>query len=126
MKKKILVGCILVSSLTFAATNLEGSFKQIEKEYETLIKKEATVYETKKSAAIQAQSELDKQKTMYLEVSAKQQQLQSVKDIRFYKAEYTNLINKLDTVLNKLEGEMNVQKTIINNFENIKKIKEGK
>ncbi len=123
--KKILLGCIMLSALSYAK-DYELTFKQLEKEYETLVKKEETLYTNKQNAALKAQEELSKQSELYREVEVKRNKLLEIKDVRFYKEQYESVVNKLSDVMKDLESEMNTQEAVIKEFQTLKKIKEGK
>lgn len=123
--KKILLGCIMLSAVSYAQ-DLGVTFKQLEKEYRALIKKEETLYTTKKNAATEAQKELLKQRQLYRQVEEKQNKLLEVKDVRFYKEQYKGIADKLGIVMEEMKKEMNVQESIIKEFKAIEKIKEGR
>ena len=108
-----------------AAQGLEKTFENLEREYENLIKKEESFFKSRESAAIKAQEKLNQQKALYEEVVQKEQQLNSVKNIRFYKEQYGNLAEKYKQVMQGLTVEMNEQKRIIDEFEKIKNRKAG-
>ncbi|MGL5655638.1 MAG: adhesion protein FadA [Fusobacteriaceae bacterium] len=121
---------LLVSSLAMAnpvgaTQSLEKTFETLEKEYENLMKKEENFFKSKENAAIAAQEKLNQQKVLYEEVAQKEQQLNSVKNVRFYKEQYANLAQKYKQVMEGLTTEMNEQKRIIDEFEKIKSIKGG-
>lgn len=108
-----------------ATQSLEKTFETLEKEYENLMKKEENFFKSKENAAIAAQEKLSQQKVLYEEVAQKEQQLNSVKNVRFYKEQYANLAQKYKQVMEGLTTEMNEQKRIIDEFEKIKSIKGG-
>ncbi|BBA50809.1 hypothetical protein FV113G1_11580 [Fusobacterium varium] len=57
---------------------------------------------------------------MYAEIVEKEKIIQSVKDSRFYKAQYQELAKKYGQAKKELEADMRKQEEIISIFETIK------
>lgn len=122
----LLYSSLAIANPTMATQSLEKTYESLEKEYVNLIKKEEDFFKTKEDAAIAAQAKLNQQKALYEEISQKEQQINNVKNVRFYKEQYASLSQKYKQVMQELNVEMNEQRRIINEYVKLKNIKEGK
>ena len=122
----LLCSSLAVANPQMTVQSLEKTYENLEKEYVNLIKKEEDFFKAKENAAIAAQSKLNQQKALYEEISRKEQQINNVKNVRFYKEQYASLSQKYKQVMQELNIEMNKQRGIINEYVRLKNIKEGK
>lgn len=122
----LLYSSLAVANPQMPVQSLEKAYESLEKEYANLIKKEENFFKAKENAAIAAQSKLNQQKALYEEISRKEQQINNVKNVRFYKEQYASLSQKYKQVMQELNIEMNKQRGIINEYVRLKNIKEGK
>ncbi len=106
--KKILIGCILaVSAVSYSATDVMSTLEQLELNLQQL-------------EAEEAERTLAAQRKMYEEISEKEKRISSVKDNKFYKAQYQELGKKYAEAKKELETDMRKQEEIISIFEAIK------
>lgn len=122
----LLCSSLAMGNSQISTQNLEKVYENLEREYTNLIKKEEEFFKAKENAAIAAQEKLNQQKALYEEIAKKEQQINNVKNVRFYKEQYASLSQKYKQVMQQLNMEMNDQKRIINEYVKLKNIKEGK
>lgn len=128
MKKLLVLGTIVLSASMMGAEvdNLEARFKGLEQEYNLLIQKEQEKFNTEKKIAEVAQSTLAKQREIYNQLSEKVAKLNQMKDVKFYKEQYGELVSKYQAALKDLEAQMKEQENIINRFRQLEAIKVNK
>lgn len=78
------------------------------------------MYNQRKAEAEEAERTLAAQRKMYEEISEKEKRISSVKDNKFYKAQYQELGKKYAEAKKELETDMRKQEEIISIFEAIK------
>lgn len=122
----LLYSSLVMANPVAAPQSLEKTYESLEREYVNLIKKEEEFFKSKENAAIAAQTKLNQQKALYEEIFQKEQQMNNVKNVRFYKEQYASLSQKYKQVMQELNIEMNEQRRIINEYVKLKNIKEGK
>lgn len=122
----LLYSSLIMANPVAAPQSLEKTYESLEREYVNLIKKEEEFFKSKENAAIAAQTKLNQQKALYEEIFQKEQQMNNVKNVRFYKEQYASLSQKYKQVMQELNIEMNEQRRIINEYVKLKNIKEGK
>lgn len=128
MKKILVVGALVLSVTNLMADGsqeVEARFNGLEQEFQLLMEKEQAKYNEEKVAAANAQKTLAKQKQVYAQLTAKVQQLNKIKDIKFYKSDYEGLANKFNGVLKELEGQMKEQQAIIDRFKQVEALRAG-
>lgn len=119
--KKILIGCILaISAVSYSATDVTSTFEQLELNLQQLEAEERAMYNQRKAEAEEAEKTLAAQRKMYAEISEKEKKILSVKDNKFYKAQYQELAKKYSETKKELEKDMNRQEEIISIFEAIR------
>ena len=119
--KKIFIGCILaVSAVSYSATDVMSTFEQLELNLQQLEAEEKAMYNQRKTEAGEAERMLVSQRKMYAEIVEKEKIIQSVKDSRFYKAQYQELAKKYGQAKKELEADMRKQEEIISIFKTIK------
>lgn len=126
--KKIFLLCALLSTVAMASTEkggLEGRFNQLENQYKVLKQKEATLYTQKETQAVAAQKKLEEQQALYNDITAKQQQLEEIKNVRFYKDQYSSLANKYGAIRKEIAKEMEQNVMIVAEFNQLQEIKGG-
>ena len=128
MKKLLVLGTIVLSASMMGAEvdNLEARFKGLEQEYNLLIQKEQEKFNTEKKIAEAAQSTLAKQRELYNQLSEKAAKLNQMKDVKFYKEQYGELVSKYQAALKDLEAQMKEQENIINRFRQLEALKTNK
>ncbi|WP_339008285.1 adhesion protein FadA [Fusobacterium varium] len=128
MKKLLVLGTIVLSASMMGAEvdNLEARFKGLEQEYNLLIQKEQEKFNTEKKIAEVAQSTLAKQREIYNQLSEKVAKLNQMKDVKFYKEQYGELVSKYQAALKDLEAQMKEQENIINRFRQLEALKTNK
>lgn len=128
MKKLLVLGTIVLSASMMGAEvdNLEARFKGLEQEYNLLIQKEQEKFNTEKKIAEVAQSTLAKQRELYNQLSEKVAKLNQMKDVKFYKEQYGELVSKYQAALKDLEAQMKEQENIINRFRQLEALKTNK
>lgn len=128
MKKLLVLGTIVLSASMMGAEvdNLEARFKGLEQEYNLLIQKEQEKFNTEKKIAEVAQSTLAKQRELYNQLSEKVAKLNQIKDVKFYKEQYGELVSKYQAALKDLEAQMKEQENIINRFRQLEALKTNK
>jgi len=128
MKKLLVLGTIVLSASMMGAEvdNLEARFKGLEQEYSLLIQKEQEKFNTEKKIAEVAQSTLAKQREIYNQLSEKVAKLNQMKDVKFYKEQYGELVSKYQAALKDLEAQMKEQENIINRFRQLEALKTNK
>ena len=129
MKKLLVLGTIILSASTFASgvtTEFENRFNSLEQEYKMLVQKEEEKYNSEKQIAEIAKATLAKQKDLYNQISVKTAKLSQIKDVKFYKEQYSELAKKYQDALKELEGQMKEQENIIGRFQQLQAVKEGK
>ena len=116
--KKILVGCILVvSAVSYSATDVMSTLEQLELNLQKLEAEEKAMYNQRRA---EAERTLASQKKMYAEISEKEKKILSVKDNKFYKDQYQELAKKYAEAKKELETDMMKQEEIISIFEAIR------
>ena len=126
--KKVFLACALLSTVAMAAPEqggVEVRFNQLENQYNALKQKEAALFTQKEKQAIAAQKKLEEQQALYNDVTAKQQQLEEIKNVRFYKEQYSSLANKYGAIRKELEKEMKQNKMVVAEFTKLQQIKGG-
>ena len=126
--KKVFLTCVLLSTVAMAAPEqggVEVRFNQLENQYKALKQKEATLFTQKEQQAIAAQKKLEEQQVLYNDVTAKQQQLEEIKNVRFYKDQYSSLANKYGAIRKELEKEMKQNEMVVTEFTKLQQIKGG-
>ena len=126
--KKVFLACALLSTVAMAAPEqggVEVRFNQLENQYNALKQKEAALFTQKEQQAIAAQKKLEEQQALYNDVTAKQQQLEEIKNVRFYKEQYSSLANKYGAIRKELEKEMKQNETVVAEFTQLQQIKGG-
>ena len=126
--KKVFLACALLSTVAMAAPEqggVEVRFNQLENQYNALKQKEAALFTQKEQQAIAAQKKLEEQQALYNDVTAKQQQLEEIKNVRFYKEQYSSLANKYGAIRKELEKEMKQNKMVVAEFTKLQQIKGG-
>ena len=126
--KKVFLVCALLSTVAMAAPEqggVEVRFNQLENQYNALKQKEAALFTQKEQQAIAAQKKLEEQQALYNDVTAKQQQLEEIKNVRFYKEQYSSLANKYGAIRKELEKEMKQNETVVAEFTQLQQIKGG-
>ena len=119
--KKMLIGCILVvSAISYSATDVMSTLKQLELNLQKLEAEEKAMYNQRKAEAEEAERTLASQRKVYSEIVEKEKIIQSVKENRFYKAQYQELAKKYGQAKKELEADMKKQEEIISIFEAIK------
>lgn len=128
MKKLLVLGTIVLSASLMAAEvdELEARFKGLEQEYNLLIQKEQEKFDTEKKIAEGAQATLAKQRELYNQLSGKVAKLNQIKDVKFYKEQYSDLAGKYQAALKELEGQMKEQESLINRFRQLEALKTNK
>lgn len=91
-----------------------------------LMQKEDERYNSEKQIAETAKATLAKQRELYNQISTKAGKLGQIKDVKFYKEQYGELAKKYQDALKELEGQMKEQESIINRFQQLQAVKEGK
>lgn len=110
---------LLVSSLAFsapAAQSAQASYDSLEKEFNALAQRENNYYASRQQAAEAAQAKYDKDLVLYNDILAKQEQLEAMKEVKFYKEQYHMLAKKYEGVKKQLVNDMKVQKKIVEDF----------
>ena len=118
MKKRFVPGTILGSKSAFSTgvtAEFESRFNTLEQEYKMLMQKEDERYNSEKQIAETAKATLAKQRELYNQISTKSAKLGQIKDVKFYQ-----------DALRELEGQMKEQESIINRFQQLQAVKEGK
>ena len=126
--KKVFLACALLSTVAMAAPEqggVETRFNQLENQYNVLKQKEAALFTQKEQQAIVAQKKLEEQQALYNDVTAKQQQLEEIKNVRFYKDQYSSLANKYGAIRKELEKEMKQNEMVVAEFTQLQQIKGG-
>ncbi len=126
--KKVFLACALLSTVAMAAPEqggVEVRFNQLENQYNALKQKEAALFTQKEHQAIAAQKKLEEQQALYNDVAAKQQQLEEIKNVRFYKEQYSSLANKYGAIRKELEKEMKQNEMVVAEFTKLQQIKGG-
>ena len=125
MKKLLVLGTIVLSASLMGAevNDLEARFKGLEQEYNMLMQKETEKFNMEKKIAETAEATLAKQKDLYSQLSAKVAKLNQIKDVKFYKDQYSELATKYQTALKDLDGQMKEQENIINRFRQLEALK---
>jgi long-subunit acyl-CoA synthetase (AMP-forming) len=126
--KKVFLACALLSTVAMAAPEqggVEVRFNQLENQYNALKQKEAALFTQKEQQAIAAQKKLEEQQALYNDVTAKQQQLEEIKNVRFYKEQYSSLANKYGAIRKELEKEMKQNEMVVAEFTKLQQIKGG-
>lgn len=118
--KKILVGCILVVSAASAFAVSTTTLEELEMSLQRLEAEERAMYNQRKAEAEEAEQTLAKQRQMYAEISEKEKRILSVKDSKFYKAEYQQLAKRYADAKKALEADMAKQQEIIDIFDAIR------
>ena len=89
-----MIGCILaVSAVSYSATDVMSTLEQLELNLQQL-------------EAEEAERTLAAQRKMYEEISEKEKRISSVKDNKFYKAQYQELGKKYAEAKKELETDM--------------------
>lgn len=116
-----MIGCILaVSAVSYSATDVMSTLEQLELNLQQLEAEERAMYNQRKAEAEEAERTLAAQRKMYEEISEKEKRISSVKDNKFYKAQYQELGKKYAEAKKELETDMRKQEEIISIFEAIK------
>ena len=125
MKKLLVLGTIVLSASLMGAevNDLEARFKGLEQEYNMLMQKETEKFNMEKKIAETAEATLAKQKDLYSQLSAKVAKLNQIKDVKFYKDQYSELAGKYQAALKDLDGQMKEQENIINRFRQLEALK---
>ena len=125
MKKLLVLGTIVLSASLMGAevNDLEARFKGLEQEYNMLMQKETEKFNMEKKIAETAEATLAKQKDLYSQLSAKVAKLNQIKDVKFYKDQYSELATKYQAALKDLDGQMKEQENIINRFRQLEALK---
>ena len=129
MKKLLVLGTILLSAAAYSdgvTSEFESRFNGLEQEYQMLMNKENERYNAEKQTAETAKATLAKQRELYNQISAKSAKLGQIKDVKFYKEQYGELAKKYQDALKELDGQMREQESIINRFQQLQAVKEGK
>lgn len=129
MKKLLVLGTILLSAAAYSdgvTSEFENRFNGLEQEYQMLMNKENERYNAEKQTAETAKATLAKQRELYNQISAKSAKLGQIKDVKFYKEQYGELAKKYQDALKELDGQMREQESIINRFQQLQAVKEGK
>ena len=119
--RKLLIGCILaISTVSYPATDVMSTLEQLEFNFQQLEAEERAMYNQRKAEAEEAEKTLVTQRKMYAEISEKEKRILSVKDNKFYKAQYQELAKKYAEAKKELETDMMKQEEIISIFEAIR------
>ncbi len=102
-----MIGCILaVSAVSYSATDVMSTLEQLELNLQQLEAEERAMYNQRKAEAEEAERTLAAQRKMYEEISEKEKRISSVKDNKFYKAQYQELGKKYPEAKKELETDM--------------------
>ncbi|MEJ6465110.1 adhesion protein FadA [Fusobacterium ulcerans] len=102
-----MIGCILaVSAVSYSATDVMSTLEQLELNLQQLEAEERAMYNQRKAEAEEAERTLAAQRKMYEEISEKEKRISSVKDNKFYKAQYQELGKKYAEAKKELETDM--------------------
>lgn len=125
MKKFLLLAVLAVSASAFAANDLVGELQALDAEYQNLASQEEARFNEERAQAEAASQALAQNEALYSELSQRAERLNAEANTRFYKDQYQDLASKYGDALQKLNAEMEQQKTIISDFQKIQALRAG-